>query len=275
MTWSEALDYVVRLNRDGYLDASDWRLPNRRELRSLVSHQTARPALPSGHPFRNVFAGWYWSSTSYAGSPTHAWYVHMHGARMFYGGKDQSFLLWPVRGEGNGLLARTGQQHCFSPAGDVTDCEGQQDGARCDGRAWPQPRFITNQQGVVDRLNGLVWRTQADLIRGPVSWEEALQAVAELNQREDTVRWYLPNIIELESLTDCSRVEPALPKDAPFESVQSGYWSSTTSAYETDWAWALYLDKGAIGVGQKSGRYFHVWAVSQLQAEFKQRYGVE
>lgn len=38
-------------------------------------------------------------------------------------------------------------------------------------------------------------------------------------------------------------------------------WSPTTSAFEPDWAWTLYLDKGAVGVGQ-SGRHFHVWAVN-------------
>lgn len=26
--------------------------------------------------------------------------------------------------------------------------------------------------------------------------------------------------------------------------------------YEPDWAWALYLTKGAVGVGQKRGRAF-------------------
>ncbi|MGA7982560.1 MAG: hypothetical protein WCA32_20355 [Chromatiaceae bacterium] len=36
---------------------------------------------------------------------------------------------------------------------------------------------------------------------------------------------------------------------------------STSSAFELDWAWALYLDKGAVGVGQKAGAHFHVWAV--------------
>jgi hypothetical protein len=43
--------------------------------------------------------------------------------------------------------------------------------------------------------------------------------------------------------------------------IQDGYWSSTTSTYEPDWAWALYLDKGAIGVGQKRGKHFHVMAL--------------
>ena len=264
LNWVDALDVVSQLNRNQYLGANDWRMPNRRELRSLVSHQTARPALPVGHPFHNVFAGWYWSSTSYAGNPAHAWYVHMDGARMFYGGKDQSFLLWPVRGEGNGLLARTGQQHCFTMRGVLTSCdEGQQDGARRDGRSWPQPRFVENTHGVLDRLTGLVWQSQADVTRRAVSWDEALAATTALNQQDATVRWYLPNILELESLTDCSCFEPALPADAPFAQVQTAYWSSTTSLYETDWAWVLYLGKGAVGVGQKSGRYFHVWAVSQ------------
>jgi len=264
LNWPEALDFVVQLNRDGYLGVNDWRLPNRRELRSLVSHQTARPALPSGHPFRNVFAGWYWSSTSYAGSPAHAWYVHMDGARMFFGGKDQSFLVWPVRGEGNGLLARTGQRQCFNHRGETVACTaGQQDGALQKGRPWPQPRFTMHSLGVLDNLTGLVWRAHANLTRDPVSWDEALLAISRLNRQEPTPRWRLPNIIELESLTDCSHADPALPETAPFAQVQTAYWSSTTSVYEPDWAWVLYLNKGAVGVGQKRGRYFHVWAVSR------------
>jgi hypothetical protein len=44
--------------------------------------------------------------------------------------------------------------------------------------------------------------------------------------------------------------------------VRAAYWSSTTSAFEPDWAWALYLDNGAVGVGQKRGRHFNVWAVA-------------
>jgi hypothetical protein len=266
LTWSEALAAVMQLNRDQYLGANDWRLPNRRELRSLVSHQTARPALPSGHPFSNVFPGWYWSSTSYAGNPAHAWYVHMDGGRMFYGGKDQAFLLWPVRGEGNGLLARTGQTRCFHAIGDEMECAGSlQDGASRCGRHWPQPRFIRNSHGVLDQLTGLLWRAQADLTKQAVSWDEALATIHTLNQSDTTLRWRLPNILELESLTDCSRAQPALSAAAPFSEVRTAYWSSTTSAYETDWAWVLYLDKGAVGVGQKSGRYFHVWPVTQQQ----------
>ena len=42
--------------------------------------------------------------------------------------------------------------------------------------------------------------------------------------------------------------------------IQEVYWSSTTSLYEPDWTRALYLDKGAAGVGQKTQARFYVWA---------------
>jgi hypothetical protein len=37
--------------------------------------------------------------------------------------------------------------------------------------------------------------------------------------------------------------------------------------FEPDWAWALYLTKGAVGVGQKKGEHFSVWAVRDLRSE--------
>ncbi len=261
--WQEALDFVARMNRERKLGFSDWRLPNRRELRSLVSHQSRKPALPAEHPFRGVVESWYWSSTSAAISPAHAWYVHMAGARMFYGRKDESYLVWPVRGAGYGLLPATGQTRCFDVAGREIPSGSGQDGALRIGRAWPAPRFVGAGDEVLDWLTGLRWKRRANLTEAPVSWAKALDVVAEMNNgaRRQAPRWRLPNINELESLVDAEAHSPALPSAHPFEDVQQGYWSSTTSAFETDWAWALYLDKGAIGVGQKSGRHFHVWPV--------------
>jgi hypothetical protein len=263
LTWAEALAFVAELNRDLWLGHGDWRLPNRRELRSLMSHQTRRPALPEDHPFENVFSAWYWSSTSAAIAPSHAWYVHMEGARMFYGGKDQSYMVWPVRGAGNGLLAATGQRRCFHPEGKEIACDDTgQDGELRLGRAWPVPRFDLSGEQVLDRLTGLRWRRDADLTGAPLTWEDALAAVHELNRKEPGPVWRLPNINELETLVDASRAMPALPGDMPVLRVRAGYWSSTTSMFEPDWAWALYLDKGAIGVGQKKGAHFHAWPVA-------------
>lgn len=261
LSWREAFDYVARMNGANSFGRADWRLPNRRELRSLVSHQTRRPALPDPHPFTNVFPGWYWTSTSAAISPSHAWYVHMDGGRMFYGGKDQSFLLWPVRGLST-VLPATGQKTCFNENGMPLPCRGTgQDGELRHGLPWPEPRFEPGGQEMLDRLTGLLWRREADLSAGEVTWPEALEAVASLS-RSTGSPWRLPNINELESLVDCGAHNPALPPDHRFRNLQEVYWSSTTSLFEPDWAWALYLDKGAVGVGQKALARFHVWAVS-------------
>lgn len=263
-SFSEALAFVGRMNREGALGRSDWRLPNRRELRSLVSHAVVKPALPSGHPFLNVVETWYWSSTTAAVNTRHAWYVHMAGARMFYGAKDQSYFVWPVSGAGNGLLPNTGQRRCFDDLGRIAPCrETGQDAEIRSGRPWPTLRFEAQGEAVRDRLTGLVWRRSAALSRDPATWSEALAQVEALNRTaaDRAWRWRLPNINELETLVDCDACRPALPAGHPFEDVKDGYWSSTTSAFERDWAFALYLDKGAVGVGQKRGRHFHAWAV--------------
>ncbi len=265
-TWMEAFKQIAALNRDHYGGYTDWRLPNRNELRSLISYQTKKPALPDGHPFHNVFLGWYWSSTTAALHPAYAWSLHFEGARMFYGRKDQDQLFWPVRGAGNAVLPATGQQGCFDALGTIIDCPGTgQDGALQQGSRWPQPRFAEHEEGVSDRLTGLIWTRHADLTGGPVAWQQALDAVVEwrLSRTEGGQHWRLPTINELLSLVDCSTHSPALPTGHSFTGLQSEYWSSTTSYFETDWAWVLYLDKGACGVGHKPGATFFVWPVKE------------
>lgn len=260
MPWAEALETCARLAAQGLLGRADWRLPNRRELRSLVSYGQARPALPQGHPFRNVFSGWHWTSTTAAPAPAYAWYVHLEGGRMFYGKKDQDCLCWPVAGEC--LLPRTGQDWCRDALGSEIVCPGTgQDGAVRSGLAWPRPRFAAaggKGEGVLDRLTGLVWASRADAAPGPASWQEALDVAGGYRGGG----WRLPDVNELESLVDAGRFGPALPAGHPFEAVGDVYWSATTSAYDPAWAHALYLHKGAVGVGVKSGREFLVWPVT-------------
>ncbi len=263
LTWPEALDFVAAMNRDQQFGQHDWRMPNRRELRSLLSLQTKLPALPERHPFTDVFNGWYWTATTAAISPAHAWYVALDGARMFYGGKDQSYMLWPVRGEGLGVIPRTGQGLCYDAVGKIIPCAGTgQDGEWRCGAPWPEPRFEILPAGVLDRLTHLLWQRSANLTPQPVVWREALAAVATLNNEVAQRAWRLPTINELESLVDCATHSPALPAGHAFTGVQGIYWSSTTSLFEPDWAWALYLGKGATGVGQKRFAQFSVWAVA-------------
>jgi hypothetical protein len=267
LTWQESLDYIGDMNHRKAFGYSDWRLPNRKELRSLMSYQTRKPALPEGHPFANLFLGWYWTSTSAAINPAYAWYIHMEGARMFYGGKRQFFLLWPVRGNGNGVLPVTGQRECHDSDGLIISCHlTGQDAEFCFGQSRPQQRFEVIKDVVIDHLTNLCWNQRANIGNGQETWEDALRAIRETNKLSpNKIAWRLPNINELESLVDCSTHSPALPEGHPFGDVQEGYWSSTTSMYEPDWAWALYLTKGAVGVGQKKGAHFHVWAVGDAK----------
>ncbi len=263
-TWPEALETVARMNEEGFAGRRDWRLPNRRELRSLISYQTRDPALPRPHPFRDVFLGWYWTGTTAAINPAYAWYVHLEGGRMFYGGKTEYRLVWPVGGAGLGVLPVTGQRECFDPGGQPIPCDGSgQDGALRAGVPWPVPRFEPSGDTVLDRLTGLVWTRSADLAGRWTTWEEAFQVVARMNTDRVGGRrsWVLPTINELESLVDASMHTPALPAGHPFDHVQEAYWSSTSSGFEPDWCMALYMFKGAIGVGQKRGENFSVWAV--------------
>ena len=86
--WFTAVGDVVQLNTDGTMNGnncgdtsnagshqSDWRLPNRNELTSLLDLGTFHLAVPAGHPL-NFVASFYWSSTTYANSSDNAWIVN-------------------------------------------------------------------------------------------------------------------------------------------------------------------------------------------------------
>ena len=100
-TWQKTLDYVKGMNAGTYSNFgyTDWRLPNRKELQSLIDRSRYNPALPSGHPFTNVQSNNYWSSTSYVYNPSHAWIVDMYVGYLANDNKSNNFdgYVWPVR----------------------------------------------------------------------------------------------------------------------------------------------------------------------------------
>jgi len=106
-TWQEALDYVKGMNTGtnpnfGY---TDWHLPNRKEIYSLIDFSQSNPALPANYPFTNVKFGdsdCYWSSTSHTSGQyaSDAWYVYMLYGTVSFTSKTLSYNLnfvWPVR----------------------------------------------------------------------------------------------------------------------------------------------------------------------------------
>lgn len=266
LIWQEALDYIRDMNRRKAFGYSDWRLPNRKELFSLVSHVNINPALPTDNPFVNIFSGYYWTSTTCTRLPNQAWYVHFGGARVFKGMKHGSYMVWPVRGGTGGVLrlARTGQKRCFSEHGEVIQCSDTgQDGSLQMGAAWPELRFYAHGTTVIDKLTDLMWTKNANLPSKGLNWQSALDVISSMNGEKAYGHrdWRLPNARELESLTDMGSHTPALPLDHPFEQVQECYWTGTTSVYDPRYAWVLYMGDGAVGVGYKEIHDFCVWPV--------------
>ena len=98
MHWQEGLDYVATMNNLMAFDYNDWKLPNYRELFSLIDVANHNPALPTGHPFTNVQSGIYWSSTTYAGLTDNAWSVYVDDGIVSFGNKSVGYYIWPVRG---------------------------------------------------------------------------------------------------------------------------------------------------------------------------------
>jgi len=264
LSWKEAFDFIGELNRSLFLSFDDWKLPNRRELFSLVSHQFINPCLPSGHPFLNILYTYYWTSTTCDRLPGQAWYIHFGGARVFKGLKDVSYMVWPVRAPGGSKIFETGQTRCYGPNGDFAPCVGSgQDGEMKSGERLRQPRFSDKGHTVMDMATGLSWTKNADCASSVLDWESAFQIVRQMNREEKFgfKDWRMPGITELESIVDMGRHSPALPDGHPFSDVRDFYWSSTTSEYDTDYAWALYLRDGGLGVGYKTSPDFHLWAV--------------
>jgi len=102
--WTAALTDANTLNSGecGLSDGSvqgDWRLPNVREMESLIDYGHYGPALPSAHPFTGVDSYYYyWTSTTDALSSVTAWVMYLYDGRMFSVAKTNTRYVWPVRG---------------------------------------------------------------------------------------------------------------------------------------------------------------------------------
>ena len=108
-TWSNAVTYCENLIYGG---CSDWRLPNVKELESLIDFGWSAPALCNtvgiGHwqennPFTGVSSGsavYYWSNTKYAPPVFWVWYVDLDSGLVEICPTPEEWTLrvWPVRG---------------------------------------------------------------------------------------------------------------------------------------------------------------------------------
>ncbi len=173
MTWENAINNASAQTTGGY---SDWRLPNPQEIFSIFNHENNNPALNTtwfpSHP--SGAAEYWWTRDAFGNSTTNVWCVNSGGGA---GGKPKAETLSAggafryharyVRGAQNNL----GHSYTNNGDGTITDCD-----------------------------TSLMW-TQ---LPGPATtWEGAL-AYAENLTAGGHNDWRLPNIKELQTLTDYS-----------------------------------------------------------------------
>ena len=93
LPWTAALSYCENLTLAGY---TDWRLPNIKELRTIVDTQTCNPAIDTEY-FPDTMRSDYWSSTTREVSPSSAWTIDFSYGEDFDNGKTEDQYVRAVR----------------------------------------------------------------------------------------------------------------------------------------------------------------------------------
>jgi hypothetical protein len=98
-TWQQALQIPQTLNTSGgFAGHSDWRLPNLKELRSIVEEACYSPSINSTR-FPNTPSSGFWSASAYAYGSSYAWSVDFyHGYSYYFGNRSGSLHVRLVRG---------------------------------------------------------------------------------------------------------------------------------------------------------------------------------
>ena len=91
LPWCDAIAYCDNLSFAGH---EDWRLPNVRELQSIVDYGRHDPAID---PVFGALPSFYWSSTSFADDPFRAWDIRIDIAFFNNDSKQEPALVRAVR----------------------------------------------------------------------------------------------------------------------------------------------------------------------------------
>jgi hypothetical protein len=212
-------DFINSLNARNYGGQHDWRLPTIQELSTLVNSSRVFPAIDTAF-FTNTAASFYWSSTTDSSYIDAACNVDFSNGSLYDGGyKGNSYYVRAVRGV-----------------------------------QFANASFVDNGNGTVtDRSTGLMWQQAA--APGTMTWEQALAYCENLTLAGHT-DWRLPNRNELQSIVDFTRDNPAINTTFFPGTGVSFYWSSTTCADNTAYAWHVYFCGGLMINGNKSSSSF-------------------
>lgn len=263
VNWEKAVKNCAALKLAGH---TDWRLPNARELTSLVhpgiKDQTAW-LTESG--FAGIRQEWYWTAT-----PNNTWdgtaYILMLSynynilSTTFRNQKSDIFshLALAVRSTeaSQAFMPATGQQKSLAP---------RDDGAVKAGLAWTAKRFVANQDGTIsDTLTGLMWeQTPATTQMG---WTEAAGLCRKL-RTGGYQDWRLPHIQELESLVNYDQESAAYLNGCGFSGLVNGYdwasayWSADETHVQPGTFWTMNFRNGTRYYNDRNKKEMQVLAV--------------
>jgi len=167
-TWKQAQDtYIKQLNKKKYGGFSDWRLPNKDELRSIIDYGKANPAVDPTF-FPNTKSDFYWTSVIYNMQKPFVWGIFFGlGSGICYTPQSQRFV----------RAVRGGYDKNF----------GKPDASRLQD----------NGDGTItDALTGLMWQKGEN---ERMDWYSALKSTKEM-RLAGHADWRLPNLKELNSI---------------------------------------------------------------------------
>ncbi len=259
--WSDALSMIKGINeKPGFFNCldltanySDWALPNRHELRSLIDHQTDLPALPEGNPFAAV-QPMYWSSTTVASQPYSAYDVHIGAGDLGFSSKQGLRGVWPVRP----AAGRPERARVLLEPPDSTTYSLLRPLGGYKKILFPPQRFTDQGDGtLIDNITGLMWLKDADCFT-PEKWEQTGVVISWLNTVPERLTrkcteytapyedWQLPDLATLLELASATKQEPArwLNSQGIDKLAARDYWTQTENSINLYYGWAVNLRQG-------------------------------
>jgi hypothetical protein len=265
MTWSNAVIYCDDLVAAG---CTDWRLPNLREVESLIDYSRDSPPLPAGHPFTNMAAPIYWTATAAKWKPGgQAYGINISGTGE-WGVRELSdtWYVWPVRG-GDTERVRPKHRRPVPVTGQTNSVHNADDGHHGRGIKRPVPRFTPgigeSSNCVRDNLTGLMWlRTPDSILRALPDGIAYCESLDGSQGRGGHTDWRLPNVRELLSLVDWA-TESRYQQGNPFtwQENSASWMSSTPKAASPVVSWKVFLQQGYIEPALNEGSNGSIWPV--------------
>ncbi len=217
-TQTEAAAYCSSLSLGGF---SDWRLPARHELETIVDLTQAKTSIDSA-VFANTLDNlYYWTSSPYAMSSGSAWALDFEFGYSYDA---------PI---GNFELAR-----CVR-------------GSRC----YPTSRFVSSNGVVTDTLTGLIWQQQASAT--DMTWSDAQSYCSTAGSG---FRLPVPKELEsLADLAATSA--PSISQTAFPNTPADFYWTSSQLAGQPGVVWLVSFGDGSSGDTSLGGTDYRVRCV--------------